>query len=319
MSSCTLLGKACWGPQLASSEARNHLVENYNCSFSWQSKAKQSAKFIEAIISSRLRLYNHAFGLHTSWDSPLSVLMHFPSVLLISLLAVTPDAAEGQLACLKESLQKPAKFKPANWDQLEERTRFWGPWTSFRSVTEAAKLKPSTSWGKKMLWINVLSQLLIQLESGISTSKLGGDEGWWATLGRMRWLSLMEQMKVDASARELRARDRSFYFQSVCGSILLSSKLLLEMFYEVRFSIATEKTEVAMSFLKYGGHWLFPCAEFHCLSSFGTIADWFNPALSTRCWDASTWNSEIVTVLLGGAGCLFWDSEDVYFASLTWQ
>lgn len=26
------------------------------------------------------------------------------------------------------------------------------------------------------------------------------------------------------------------------------------------------------------------------------------------------WNPKIVTILLGGAGCLFWDGEDVYFA-----
>lgn len=92
----------------------------------------------------------------------------------------------------------------------------------------------------------------------------------------------MEQMKVDTSARELRARDRNFYFQSLCGGILISGKLLLKMFCEVHFSIATEKTEMAMSFLKYDGNWLFLCSVFHCLSSFGTImalADWFQSCI----------------------------------------
>lgn len=125
-SSCELLGKARRGLQFPSSEARNPLVENYDCSFPWQSKAKQSRKFVEAIISSRWCFYNHVFGFATSWYSPFSTLTPF-SLLLISVPTVMPDAGEGWLTWLKEPLQKPAKFKTSNLDQLEKMDKVLGP------------------------------------------------------------------------------------------------------------------------------------------------------------------------------------------------
>lgn len=107
-----------WTCRQTSSEARNHLVENYNCSFLWQSTAKQSAKFVEAIILSRLCF---------CWHSPLSMLIPSTSLLLVSILTVAPVAGEGWLTWLEEPLQKPAKFKTSNLDQVEKMDKVWGP------------------------------------------------------------------------------------------------------------------------------------------------------------------------------------------------